>query len=77
MPQSHSKLYAHRFCTKGRFPFLSDDVRDRTHAYIATIIRGIESTHVLVGGVADHVRIFFDMGCIRATKDFVEQIKRE
>ena len=35
------------------------------------------SPFVVVGGVADHVHILFDMGRIHAAKDFVEQLKRE
>lgn len=78
MPQSHSKLYAHLiFSTKDRFPFLKDDIRDRTHAYLATILRDMGSPYVVIGGVEDHVHALFDMGRIHAAKDFVEQIKRE
>jgi putative transposase len=78
MPQSHSRLYAHLiFSTKDRYPFLADDIRERTHAYLATILRDMGSPYVLVGGVADHVHILFDMGRIHAAKDFVEQVKRE
>jgi putative transposase len=78
MPQSLSQLYAHLiFSTKDRFPFLKDDIRERVHGYLATILRDMGSPFVVVGGVADHVHILFDMGRIHAAKDFVEQIKRE
>lgn len=65
------------FSTKDRFPFLKEDIRDRTHAYLATILRDMGSPFVVVGGVADHVHILFDMGRIHAAKDFVEEVKRE
>ena len=78
MPQSLSQLYAHLiFSTKGRFPFLGEDIRPRVHAFLATILRDMGSPVVVVGGVADHVHILFDMGRIHAAKDFVEQTKRE
>ena len=78
MPQSHSQLYAHLiFSTKDRFAFLADDIRPHVHAYLATILRDMGSPFVVVGGVADHVHVLFDMGRIHAAKDFVEQIKRE
>jgi REP element-mobilizing transposase RayT len=32
---------------------------------------------VVVGGVADHVHILFDMGKMRAPVQFVERVKRE
>jgi putative transposase len=78
MPQSLSQLYAHLiFSTKDRYPFLKEDIRDRVHAYLATVLRGMGSPFVVVGGIDDHVHILFDMGRIHAAKDFVEQIKRE
>jgi REP element-mobilizing transposase RayT len=78
MPQSLTKLYAHLiFSTKNRHPFLDDTIRPRVHAYLATIVRGLDSPRVVVGGVADHVHLLFDMGKMRAPAEFVEQTKRE
>lgn len=78
MPQSLSQLYVHLiFSTKDRYPFLTDDIRERVHAYLATILRDMGSPYTVVGGVEDHVHILFDMGRLHAAKDFVEQIKRE
>jgi REP element-mobilizing transposase RayT len=71
-------LYAHLiFSTKNRKAFLDDDIRPRVHAYLATIIRNMDSPYVVVGGVADHVHILFDMGKMHAPVDFVERVKRE
>jgi putative transposase len=78
MPQSLTKLYAHLvFSTKNRQPFLDQAIQPRVHAYLATIIRGLECPWVVVGGVADHVHILFDMGKKHAPVLFVEQAKRE
>jgi putative transposase len=78
MPQSLTQLYAHLiFSTKNRKPFLDDDIRPRVHAYLATIIRDLDSPYVVVGGVADHVHILFDMGKMHAPVEFVENVKRE
>jgi len=78
MPQSLTRLYAHLiFSTKNRQPFLDEGIRPRVHAYLATIIRGLDSKWVVVGGVADHVHILFDMGKMHAPVEFVEQVKRE
>lgn len=78
MSQSFTKLYAHLiFSTKNRKTFLDDEIRPRVHAYLATIIRSIDSRWVVVGGVADHVHILFDMGKMHAPVEFVEQVKRE
>ena len=78
MSQSLTKLYAHLiFSTKNRQPFLDDGVRPRVHAYLATIIRDFDSPWVVVGGIADHVHILFDMGKLHAPVEFVEKVKRE
>jgi putative transposase len=78
VPQSLTKLYAHLiFSTKNRQPFLDDAVRPKVHAYLATIIRDMDSPWVVAGGVADHVHILFDIGKMRAPVEFVEQTKRE
>jgi len=78
MPQSLTKLYAHLiFSTKHRQPSLDDEIRRRVHAYLATIVRNLDSPWVVVGGVADHVHILFDMGKLHAPVEFVERIKRE
>jgi REP element-mobilizing transposase RayT len=78
MPQSLSQLYVHViFSTKDRFPFLKDDIRDRVHAYLASVLREMGSPFVVVGGVDDHVHVLFDMGRIHPAKDFVEKAKRE
>ena len=78
MPQSLTKLYAHLiFSTKNRQPYLDEEIRPRVHGYLATIIRNLDSPWVVVGGVADHVHILFDMGKIHAPVEFVERVKRE
>jgi putative transposase len=78
MPQSFTRLYAHLvFSTKNREPLLDAGIRSRVHAYMATIVRNMDSPFVVVGGVADHVHILFDMGKLHAPADFVEEVKRE
>lgn len=78
MPQSLTKLYTHLiFSTKGRQSFLDDEIRPRVHAYLATVVRDLDSPWVVVGGVVDHVHILFDLGKMRAPVEFVEQAKRE
>ena len=78
MSQSSTKLYAHLiFSTKNRKTFLDEEIRPRVQAYLATIIRSIDSPWVVVGGVADHVHILFDMGKMHAPVEFVERVKRE
>ena len=78
MPQSLTRLYAHLvFSTKNRTAWLDGAVRPRVHAYLATTIRNLDSRWVVVGGVADHVHLLFDMGKLLPPVKFVEQVKRE
>ena len=78
MSQSLTRLYAHLvFSTKNRQAFFDETIRSRVHGYLASVIRDLESPWVVVGGVADHVHILFDMGKMVAPVKFVEQVKRE
>ncbi len=78
MPQSLTELYAHLiFSTKNRASFVDDGIRPRVPAYLATVVREFQSPWVVVGGVADHVHILFDMGKMTPPVKFVEQAKRE
>jgi putative transposase len=78
MPQSLTKLYAHLiFSTKNRQPFIDEELGPRLHAYLATIVRKLDAPFVVVGGVADHVHILFDMGKLHAPAAFVQRMKRE
>jgi hypothetical protein len=44
MPQSLSKLYVHLvFSTKGREPLLLRPLRERVHAYLATVLKNLDS----------------------------------
>lgn len=78
MPQSLAKLYVHLvFSTKNRQPYLDEAIEPRVHAYLACIVRDLGSPWVVVGGVADHVHLLFDMGKMQSPVKFVEQTKRE
>ena len=77
MPQSLSKVIVHIvFSTKNREPWLHSNVRQRMHAYFATICRdlGVEFAHV--GGVADHVHVVTTLPRNLSQAQFVEQIKK-
>ena len=78
MSQSLSQLFAHLiFSTKDRYAFLAPSIRGQVHAYLAVVLRDMGSPYVVVGGVADHVHILYDIGRTVAVKDYVEQLKRE
>lgn len=77
MPQSLTKLYVHLvFSTKYRRAWLDKSIRPRVHAFLAQAIRDLDSPWVVVGGVADHVHILFDIGKLIPPAKFVEHAKR-
>ena len=78
MPQSLTKLYAHLvFSTKHRQPWLDGAIRPKVHAYLASALRDQGSPWVVIGGVADHVHLLFEMGRMRSPAELVEHAKRE
>ena len=77
MPQSLANLYVHLiFSTKDRHPFLTNDVRPDLHAYMATVLTGLNSPAVLINSVTDHVHILFKMGRTVTLAQVVEDVKK-
>ncbi len=78
MPQSLSQIYVHLvFSIKGRRPDLRDDVREKTHAYLAGACAKQDSAALIVGGVEDHVHLLVRLGKNIAVSTLVREIKRE
>ncbi|MGD1103364.1 MAG: transposase [Terriglobia bacterium] len=76
MPQSLSKLYIHLiFSTKQRAPLLLRPLRERVHAYLATVLNNLDSPARKVGGMSDHVHILFRMSKNHALGHVVETVK--
>jgi putative transposase len=66
-----------RTASKDRFPFLSPEIRPQVQGYLASLVRDLDSRFVVVGGIADHVHILFELPKGRAAVECVEVIKRE
>lgn len=78
MPQSFCQIYGHLiFSTKDRAPLLDAEIRPRVHGYLATLVRDLDSAYVVVGGVADHVHLLFDLNKKHTPIEYVEITKRE
>ncbi len=76
MPQSLSKVIIHIvFSTKNRMPFLNGNIRLKAHAYIATIIRDMNSNAYRVGGTENHVHIACSLARTISQSDFLKKIK--
>ena len=78
MPQSLSRVLVHLvFSTKNRQPFIAADQRNRTFAYLAGALKGIDCPVVTVGGVADHIHLLFVLARTLALSKVVEEVKKE
>ena len=62
MLQSLAQLLVHLiFSTKSREPLLSDDIRAELHPYMATILKGMDSSAILINSLADHAHLLFHL----------------
>ncbi len=76
MPQSLSRILIHLvFSTKNRERLLTPDIQTELHPYLAGILDNIECTSLQVGGVEDHVHLFFGLSRTRTIADVVETVK--
>ena len=60
MPGTYSQLLLHVVTsTKGRMPWIGADVAERLYPYIGGIIRAEKGVAYGIGGVEDHVHMYF------------------
>lgn len=78
MPQSLHVLSAHIvFSTKGRHPWLSDDIRARVWAYQSRVLQNLECHSITVGGVHDHVHALCHLTKKHAPMKVLEVLKKD
>ena len=78
MAQSFFQVYGHLiFSTKNRIKFLNDEIRLRTHSYIAVLFRDCGCPYVQVGGAEDHVHILFDFGKECLPVNIISKVKKD
>ena len=77
VPQSLANVLTHMvFSTKNRYPFFADKaLRQRTHAYLAAVLKDVHSPALIVGGVADHLHILGQLSRTSALSGVLEQLK--
>lgn len=76
MSHTYTRLLYHVvFSTKGRHPWITEDLRKDLHSYLGGIIRNIEGSAIAVGGVADHIHILASIPAKIAVSDAVRAIK--
>jgi putative transposase len=76
MSQSLAKLYVHVvFSTKQRAPLLEETWREELFHVIGSSVNQVHCRTMIVGGVADHVHLLFQLGRTIALADAVGKIK--
>ena len=78
MPQSLSQVILHIvFSTKDRSRYLDDAVRERVHAFLATLCRARDCGAYRVGGTNDHVHLICRLSRTITISKLIEDLKRE
>jgi REP element-mobilizing transposase RayT len=76
MPQSLSRVLVHLiFSTKHRVPILTPAIQAELHPYLAVVLRDNECPSLQVGGVEDHVHLFFALSRTLTIAKVVEIVK--
>jgi putative transposase len=76
MPQSLSRVLVHLiFSTKNRERFLTPEVCEELHPYLAVVLREDGCPSLQVGGVVDHVHLLFGLSRTRTVAQVVETVK--
>ena len=77
MGQSLARLLVHSvFSTKERRPFLrSEEIRTEIYAYIAGILRNLQSPSIIIGGADDHIHILSSLSKRVALSELIGRIK--
>jgi putative transposase len=76
MPQSLSKVYLHAvFSTKNREPLLDSNWRDELFNVLGGAANNLGCQSMIVGGIADHVHMLFQLGRSISISDAIGKIK--
>ena len=76
MPQTHLSLNYHIvFHTKDNRPSISDEWRDRLHAFIGGCVKTAGGVPLAVGGTADHAHIVMGLLATHRLADVVRDVK--
>ena len=76
MPQSLSRILIHLvFSTKNRERVLTPVIQTELHPYLAGMLDNLQCPSLRVGGVQDHVHLFFGLSRTRTIAEVVETVK--
>lgn len=78
MPSSHICLNVHLvFSNKKRLPLINDEIRERLHAYLGGIVKGMNAMPLAVGGVSDHVHLLVSLKSKHRLDYFLRDLKAD
>ena len=78
MPSSHVSSNFHLvFSTKERLPLITEDWRERLHAYLGGIVKGTDAMTLAIGGVADHVHLLVSLKSKHRLDYFLRDLKAD
>jgi putative transposase len=76
MPQSLSRVLLHVvFSTKNRAPDLLPAIQPELHTYLGGVLNSMGCSSIQVGGVEDHVHLFFMLSRTKTIAQVVEKVK--
>jgi putative transposase len=76
MPQSLARVLVHLvFSTKNRAAVLTPEIRTELHPYLSVVLNNDGCPSLRVGGVEDHVHLFFALSRTRSIAQVVENVK--
>ena len=77
MGQSLAQLYIHLiFGTKNRKKYILSEIEDDLHAYLAGILKNLESPAIEINSVPDHIHILFRLSKNIALAQAIEDTKK-
>jgi REP-associated tyrosine transposase len=78
MGSTHTALLLHIvFSTKGRSPWITDDVRDRLFEYLGGAVQGQSGMPLAIGGMPDHVHLLISWRPDETISTLLREIKAQ
>ena len=78
MPSTHTNLHYHIvFSTKERLPLITDDWKDRLHAYLGGIVKTQEGVPLAIGGINDHAHLLVGLKSSHRLDYFIRDVKAD
>lgn len=68
-------LYHIVYGTKGRLPFITDELKPNFHAYLGRTVRGLDGTAFEINGMSDHVHLLIKLKTTRRLDYFLRDLK--